>query len=572
MKKILLFITMLASAIAINAQVEVKNGPNLENDRDCKMNRMLGGDDNNFYCYRIRSKGKGTSYVVEKYNKATLKAEFSKEIEMEESRLTKIEDVEYAADNVYIFSREYDKDSKKMSLYYQSVSSSGKVENKKNEIVNINSDHYEFVDFEIYPNPSKTKFLIKTFFKADKNDSYKTDFTLIGAKDMKKVWSKRVDSKVGAKTGSAAPVFSFWSSYGSDNDIGFVGLYLDDEDNIYYASSYYAKNSTDDEKHYKAAVSIIQSKSQEPQNTELSFDEDYLVKDVEFSKTPNGEIVVGGFLKDVIERKGRDLVKVGIFSFTIKITGGSVISKTVKMFDDKMLESLESSAKKSRYYKYKLDYIFPVGKDVYYVGEQYEERLVTTSSAGNYGGVTGSNTSFNNVNRSSSHWVYEYMDVIVAKLNAKGEFEWIKNTPLRNNLTLPASSYSGVGVYSTPPPHVFKQYIAVATEKSIYVINNENERNIDIYAKPDFEPRDLKSMSGIHGSNFVYTAVALTDGAIRHALIFNNEDYCFAPIQEKNPQFFPPSDTEIFVKGKGNELYIYTEDKGRDRFTKLSLK
>ncbi|MCE3280444.1 MAG: hypothetical protein K0S44_2635 [Bacteroidetes bacterium] len=556
MKNILLFGAMLLSSVCTLAQVEVANGPNLENDRDSKMNRMLGGDENSFYCYRIRSKGKGTSYIVEKYNKATLKPEFSKELAIEENRLTKIEDVEYAGNSVVVFARSYDKDADKMSLFFETVSSTGAVSNNKTEIVNVNTDHYEFVDFEIYPNPAKSKFLVKVFHKANKEDSYKTDFMLINSSDMKKIWSKRVDSKVGAK--GSAPVFSFWGTGGSDDDIGFIGLHLDDQDNIFYASSYFATNSTNKEKRYKASVSIIEAKSQEPKTTELAFDEDYLVKDVEFSKTSTGEIVVGGFLKDVIERKGRDLVKVGIFSFTINVGNGSIVSKTVKMFDDKLLTALESNPRKSKYFKYKLDYIIPIGKDVYYIGEQFQEELVTT---------------YNSSTRStSSRWVYEYMDVIVAKLNAKGEFEWIKNTPLRNNLSLGSSSGGGFGFSSTPQRHIFKQYIAVATDKTIYIINNEHEKNIKIYDKPDFEPKDLKSMSGIHGSNFVYNSINIADGSQKHGLIFNNEDYCFAPIQERNPQFYPPEDTEIFVNGKGDELYIYTEDKGKDRFSKISLK
>jgi len=46
------------------AQATMTNGPELENDRDNKMNRMLGGDENSFYSYRIRSKGKGTSFLL----------------------------------------------------------------------------------------------------------------------------------------------------------------------------------------------------------------------------------------------------------------------------------------------------------------------------------------------------------------------------------------------------------------------------------------------------------------------------------------------------------------------------
>ena len=49
------------------SQATMTNGPELDNDKVNKMNRMLGGDDNSYYCYRIRSKGKGTSFFVEKF-------------------------------------------------------------------------------------------------------------------------------------------------------------------------------------------------------------------------------------------------------------------------------------------------------------------------------------------------------------------------------------------------------------------------------------------------------------------------------------------------------------------------
>ena len=266
------------------------------------------------------------------------------------------------------------------------------------------------------------------------------------------------------------------------------------------------------------------------------------MSDVEFARSANDEIVVGGILKDVIERTGRDLVKIGIFSFKVNTATNTIVSDKTKFFDDKLLYALESSPKRARNFKYKLDYILPVGNDFFYIGEQYDEDYVT-----NYNPQTRSSTSY---------WAYEYMDVIVAKLNSKGEFEWIKNAPLRQSMRM---SYA----------HVFKQYIALATDKNIYILNNDHEKNLDRYAKADFEPKDLKSMSGIHGSNFVYTAISVTDGKIKHGLIFNNEDYCFAPIQERNPQFMPPSDTEIFAPGGKNDIYIYTEDRGRDRFAKM---
>lgn len=62
-----------------------------------------------------------------------------------------------------------------MTLFYQTVSSSGEVNAQLKEVVSYPSDHYEFVNFDIYPNPSATKYLIKASHKPDKKTPYKTD-------------------------------------------------------------------------------------------------------------------------------------------------------------------------------------------------------------------------------------------------------------------------------------------------------------------------------------------------------------------------------------------------------------
>jgi hypothetical protein len=92
------------------------------------------------------------------------------------------------------------------------------------------------------------------------------------------------------------------------------------------------------------------------------------------------------------------------------------------------------------------------------------------------------------------------------------------------------------------------------------------------YEKDDYEPSDLKSVKGIHGSNFVSNQINLANGSIKRSVVFENEEYCFAPIQERNPGYMPPSSCEIFVPGKNNQVYIYTEDRGRDQFGTLKFK
>lgn len=551
MFKILTTMCLAGLSTLTFSQATMTNGPALDNDKDNKMNRMLGGDENSFYSYRIRSKGKGTSFFVEKYDKKTLKPIFSKEINLGEEGNTKIEDVEYSSGNVFVFRRQYDKKADKMTLFFQTISSSGVVSNDLKEVTTVSSDHFEFVDFDIYPNPSQTKFVIKSSHKPDKKSDYTTDFILMDAVSMKKVWTKTVNQKLFSGGGFSAgdAVLMAFTTAGIKNDVegvGFLGLHIDNKDNIYWGFNGLAKTATEKEKRYRLHLYTLNAADQKEKDLELTFDDDYLVNDIEFSKSNENEIVVGGFIKDVIERKGRDLVKCGIFSFKVNVGNNTVTAKTFKFFDDKMLLALESNARRSRYFKYKLDYILPVGDATYYVGEQYNEYYVRSNTT-SYGG-------------SSGNWVYEYMDVIIGKLNAKGEFEWIKNSPLRNEMQLGQIA------------HVFKQYIAVATSKNLYILNDDHPKNIERYQKADFEPKDLKSVRGIHGSNFVCNTISLKDGSVtERKVLMANEDFCFAPIQERNPQFIPPSDCEIFVPSSNNEIFIYTEDRGQDRFAKIKF-
>jgi hypothetical protein len=562
--KILTTISLLVLSHLLFAQATIINGPDLENDRDSKMNRMLNGDDNSFYTYRIRSKGKGTTFIVEKYDKSTLKPSFSKEVNLDEERKTKIEDVEYAKGNVFIFRRQYDKKADKMSLFYQTVSSNGEVSENLKEVISINSDHYEFVNFDIYPNPSNTKFLIKASHKPDKYSAYQTDFILMDAANQKKLWTKTVDERL--FTNTEGKTINFYGAYTGTmidlEDVGFIGLHFDDNDNVYFGYTSPAKLWSNKEERYKLSLGILNANDNDAKYVELTFDDDYFVRDVEFSKSNNNEIVVGGYIKDVQERKGRDLIKVGIFSFSIDLNSNQIKSKSVKLFDDELLTRLESSSKRARKFKYKLDYIFPIGEDVYYVGEQYKEEMViryqsNSSTAGGIGTMAGMRTGGTRV--ADVDWEYEYMDVIVAKLNSKGEFEWVKNLPLRQVMKLENS------------PHVFKQYIAVASSENIYVMCDDHPKNIERYAKADFEAKDLKSVFGIHGSDFVCNQLNIKTGEIKRVVLMKNDDYCFAPIQERNPSFMPPSDCEIFIPGKNNEIFIYTEDRGRDRFAKIKF-
>ena len=539
MKKIA-FVLMLFVGLNSNAQIKVENGPELDNNRDMKMNRMIQGEDDNFYCYRIRTKGLGTSFYIEKYSKQTLKPEFSKEINIDEAKKTDIENVLYAAGKIYIFRSQFFRKTEETKLYYQTVSADGVVAEKLNEITSVKTDHYTYIDFNIIQNALRTKFLIKITHKANKTDEYKTDFILLNTTNMEHLWEKRVYQKLFSSfLYSTIPFVSQIDMHGGK----LIGLRLDDNDNVYYAYSYLLNKSEEKNKRYHLAAGILESNATSPKIVDIHFDEDYGVSKIMFSKTEDNQLVIGGFLREIVEQKRKDLIKVGVFSFKIDVATAKISSQNVKMFDIDLLKALRSRVDRPDF-EYKLDYIFPIGKDIFFVGEKYEERVISFYNFQTHSTIT--------------NYDYEYQDVIVAKFNSEGEFEWIQNTPLRINMTL---SY----------PHIFKQYFAVATDKNIYIFYNENSKNLNVYKQTIIDPDDFKSLNGVRGSSFVCTDILAEDGRKQHLLVFNNENYCFAPIQENNPNYFPPSDCEIFVKDKNNNIFIYTENHGRDRFTKIFL-
>ena len=559
--KIFLF-PLFASCIMAQAQ-QVTNGPELDNITESTMNRMLDGDNNSFYSLRVKTKGKDAAYYIEKYDKASLKPVFSKDMEIEKDKFTIIQDVEYASDNVYIFIKDYDKGTKGATLSYKTISSSGTVSNKKQEIVFEKAEYYELVDIEIITNPGKTKFLIRISHKEKFTDEYKTDFLLLDSKTMKLLWTKSV-------------------KYSRIN-----GLMIDDADNVFYSVNsssepskglnmstsemmYYGFNPDFAFKNDKLAIGILFANANNESIVMLPFDARYYFSNIKFSKNSDNEIVVGGFIKNAITNGDESEPKIGIFSYAINLTDKSVVRKAVNAFDDKFLGALGVNPKQQYGFKYKLDYVFSIGKETYYVGEQYSDHLSSAgngmeeinSGGNNSNSIGGGNLGYTGKQAVSDMFIYVYMDVIVAKLNAKGEFEWVKNTPLRTNITVKYFH------------HIFKQYTALASNNSIYILNNENEKNMEIYSQPSFDPKELKNIKAndATGSNFVYTSVSAKDGLIDHKLLFKNENYSFDTILEEDTHYRVPTDIELGVFGKNGDIFIYTENKKKERFSNIVFK
>lgn len=542
---------LLITAIAQVNTVQVQEGPILRNDVDNKLNRMIDGEEGYFYGYRIRSKGKGTSFFIEKYDKENMKLVFSKPLNLPTEK-TKVQEVIFAGNKVYVIYRTYDKEQELMTLFYTTISRDGTVSQPASEIMARKTDHYEFIDFEIAHDNQRSNIAVKCTHKPNKTTEYATDFVLFDANTEKVKWTKTV-TKYLKRTN---PWMMRASKTGEG--IGLLGFQLEDNGDIFYAFNEKLNKDDNKDKRYNATVEILLNDKNEPIETKLDLNPEYVIYDLHFSLNDNSELQIVGFFKDVIERKGRDLVDVGLFTYKIDTKTGKILEEATKTFDEKMLFALESDKKKSRYTNYKVDYILHHGDDFYVVGEQYRVVADQKKSGFNMNSLIALSAGAHPFDV-GFNFHYEYMDIIVAKINSHGEFEWVTNSPLRNGTT------------TSDIRHVFKQYIAHANESGLYLFYNEHQKNAERLKQDDYEPKDLKTQFTIHGSNFVYSKVTY-DGKQEHEIAFENEDFCFAPIQERNIQFLPPEEAEIFVKGNHDEeIIIYLDDRGKGKFAKVTL-
>ena len=225
----------------------------------------------------------------------------------------------------------------------------------------------------------------------------------------------------------------------------------------------------------------------------------------------------------------------GLFSFKTSVVGDSITRKTFSMFDDATLTRLQSTKKKAEDFNYKLDHITSINNSVYYIGEQYQEK-----SLGPF------------------EWSYDYRDIMIVKLNANSEFQWVKQVPLRYDVR---QKYR----------HIFKQYIAYATAENIYILFNDNPVNTKYYQEINFKPENVSNVEAIHGSDFVCNSINLKDGNWKRNVLFRNNTYCFVPIRNNRPKFVLSSEEVLYLPLKKNSIYIHTEDRGSDKFDILTF-
>ncbi|MGZ3885012.1 MAG: hypothetical protein ACXVPQ_03395 [Bacteroidia bacterium] len=525
--KQLLYGLLFLVAIKAEGQIEVANGPDLYADRDMNFNRIIGGDKDHFFVYRVRSKGFGTDYYLEKYSKTELKREFIKELPLPENVTADILDIKFAQQNICLFYKIYNKKTDQKSLVLQNISTNGDLDPNLKEIITVTAEKSQYAGFNVVSNEDSTRLLVVTEYKHDKKDSYKINMLLMDALNIKKLWEKELPSKY-----NSAPM-----------DV--VSYKIDKQDNVYFLFRTPGKQIGQRGMLYRTYIGVLKPDATEIQVSELPIANDYSVNDVEFIKNGN-QLVCGGFYKDIVERQGRDLVDVGVFYYTFDFNSGNLLSSSNQLFSDALLNKLSYKRQQAGYFDYKIDYIKTIGNDVYLIGEQYSEEYVYYYNP--------------STRTTSAYWLYDYKDILVAKLsNQSTTVDWIRNIPFRYAMRMNS-------------PHIFMHYFAYNTENNLYLFYDENRKNFSDYTFDNYEPKKIKYYSSIHGTNFVAASINVNSGKMDRQVVFRNDDYCFAPIQENNLQFVPANNTQIFVDDGKDRIIIYTEDRGNERFSRLKLK
>ncbi|MBK7666077.1 MAG: hypothetical protein IPJ32_01280 [Sphingobacteriaceae bacterium] len=273
------------------SQLQLQYGPELEEVKG-KMNRVIGTDEDGFYCYRVYAKGDYAHLIIEKYGKSDMNIQFIKEIKLDENDLS-VEEIKCVGGVVYVFISQFNRKSERSVFSYWKISGQGKVDSIGTEIISLPAKN---VDYDVVFNSDQTKLLIKACYKISGDSPWITDFTLFNLKEKVSLWTKSIDQKLKN---------SKFTGYGLHyEDIALTGLYLDDKDNVYYGHMIKDPGPENSENTHTLFIGFLKSEYSKPKLVELNF-EKCKATDLGFLRVNNEQLLVGGFLKGYIEKEGK---------------------------------------------------------------------------------------------------------------------------------------------------------------------------------------------------------------------------------------------------------------------------
>jgi hypothetical protein len=471
MKKLFVSLALLSFFTSWAQDVNITNGQEFTPENNAKFNYYVGNDPTGVYIRRTRTKGKGTSYFIQKLSPNNMNVLYSKDLDIDIDHETMFGSFLKGA-KVMVFTEKYDKDEQvKYLILREFDAASGSKIGDNRKIAALKSDPWgvDGRNFYVSYSPDDTKMAIVSEFKWPKKTP-EVQVDVYETASLKKVGTKPLLDSYGNSTISS-------SNYKISNDGTFFYLF-------YYMIDF-------EEEIGGFAFASIQPDASKTVVTELPFDK-LEIKNGTFQFVGN-KLVFSGLFKDIVTKKQRKegkIKNVGVYSFFIDPKTNQITNKGYDYFTTEVAAKLtykdglieESPANKF----YSFENIFTFNDNVYLI----ESHSYTISS----------NNASNSIER----------EFIVSKFNKAGKLEWMRVIPkfTANNLN---------------------EFNFIVKNNKVYLFYAEHPKNLEKGSVTDYNPKKYACIRTFNGSMLVCTTFD-EQGNLSRKDLFRSEGWCYDPV------------------------------------------
>jgi len=476
MKKILTVFALLPGILGTYAQTLKEGNVIVRDNKDIHLDNLIGANSTGFYCWTIRTRGKGTDYYLEKFD-LNGKRIFARE---KEPTRSKINDK-----SIFLFTSNFDEPAEKKSFYYEEVGPNGDISEKR-VLAEMNCPEREKNNrgFSSIFSPDGSKMMLVAYATERSGGPENTDLILYDAA-MKVIWKQKLPVTYNGHT------------------IRTDGYRIDNEGNMLLQISFVKQEG--EEKAPRGTMAVVKANTKEfiPVSFDVSVDVDsYTIK-----VTNDGKAILAGVFKDPQEkdRKKRKTApprQAGIFCVGIDMKTGATNKSTASYFSESALQKLTyktGAGGTNPGEKYlSVSQVVEMNGSVYVVVEHAYAITVSSSNGG-------------------SHTTNYQMELIVSKLKPDGNVEWTKVLP-KSTQTRNSSSDETAST----------KYNFVISNNKMNFIYLDHPKNAEKYTIDNYEPGELGDVKGVRGPNVICVTLDASGNAER-TIIHKNEDFCVIP-------------------------------------------
>ena len=268
-----------------------------------------------------------------------------------------------------------------------------------------------------------------------------------------------------------------------EKDYTIIDSDIDNKGNFYWLGVN-DDGKVDGKRQYSYFMNVYSRDGEKPTEYPLSLD-DKFISSCTFDIAPDGGIVISGFYSE------KDLNDIkGVFYTRIDPVSRMALSTSFKAFDTAFMSEFMSARKASKGKELNdfdfAEMILREDGGAVLIAQKY---YVTTS------------TTTDNQGRSRTTYTYHYNEMIVSNINPSGEIDWVVRIPKRQA----ASSTA------------FLSYTSMVKDDKIYLVFNDNERNLTETKENKIHP--------YNGKKSVAMLVTIaSDGSWAKSALFDNKE------------------------------------------------